>query len=141
MSALGELRRIQQRDGVLTPAGVLTDARSEDSPLHRYFEWNDDAAAEKYRLAQAGDLIRRYSIQIETAPETVTRVRAFVSVAANEFVPMEQALADPALREIAFNEAVKALDSLRRKYQNLIDFDAAINQHVNQRGKGKRRAA
>jgi hypothetical protein len=39
--------------GELTPERVVEDARPADSPTHRFFEWNDAAAAEKYRVGQA----------------------------------------------------------------------------------------
>jgi hypothetical protein len=42
-----------------TPEGVVEAARAETSPLHGFFEWDDNIAGEKYRLGQARDLIVR----------------------------------------------------------------------------------
>lgn len=61
--------------GTLTPTAVLDDARSPNSPLHDYFEWNDDVAAEKYRLDQARRLIRSVRVEIEVDDVVVNVVR------------------------------------------------------------------
>jgi hypothetical protein len=46
----------------LTPEQVVEDARPKDSPTHRYFEWDDAIAAGKYRLSQAGHLLRNVCV-------------------------------------------------------------------------------
>lgn len=43
---------------VLTPEMLLDAARDEDHPLHASFEWDDGVAANKWRLEQAGRMIR-----------------------------------------------------------------------------------
>jgi hypothetical protein len=48
---------IKKRKGKLLAADIVDTARDEDSPLHRYFDWDDSSAAEKYRLWQARQLI------------------------------------------------------------------------------------
>jgi len=64
--------------GVLKVTDVLEEARKEDSVLHRYFEWDDTEAAERYRREQARALIQRCRIQlVETEP---VQIRAFVSL-------------------------------------------------------------
>lgn len=50
--------------GRLTPAAVVEDAMNEESPLHSYFEWDDNEAARKYRLTQARRLIRSVEVVI-----------------------------------------------------------------------------
>lgn len=44
---------------------VVTAASEPDHVLHHDFEWNDSAAARKFRLHQAQQLILRYKIIIE----------------------------------------------------------------------------
>ena len=41
------------KTGNLTPQELIEKARSEDSPLHKYFEWDDTIAGGRYRLLQA----------------------------------------------------------------------------------------
>lgn len=50
--------RALEHQGIITPDAVLEDARNEDSPLHKYFEWDDTVAANAYRKDQARELIR-----------------------------------------------------------------------------------
>jgi len=54
--ALECLAQLQDADN-LTPASVLKEAKDPNSPLHKYFEWDNTAAAEKWRLRQAFELI------------------------------------------------------------------------------------
>lgn len=49
--------------GKITPAQVVNAARDPASPMHDYFEWDNDAAAEKYRIDQARTLIRSCRIE------------------------------------------------------------------------------
>lgn len=71
------LARLLAADGVLTPRAVVKDAKNPKSPLHSEFEWDDSAAAERYRLAQARDLIARVHVHVETRTRHV-RVPEYV---------------------------------------------------------------
>ena len=54
-----ELERIRSENGGrLSAKAVVDGARSEDAPLHPYFEWDDAKAAEEHRLDQSRRLIR-----------------------------------------------------------------------------------
>ena len=73
------LTQIAKRSGGrLLVDDVLAEAKSESSPLHRHFEWDDSEAADQYRRQQARALIQRCRIQLmETEP---VQIRAFVSL-------------------------------------------------------------
>ncbi len=73
------LMQIARRNGgVLKVDDVLEEAKSENSPLHKHFEWDDTAAADKYRRDQARYLIQKCKITlIENEPVSI---RAFVSL-------------------------------------------------------------
>jgi hypothetical protein len=49
---------VESLGGVVSPRDVVDAAKSEVSPLHPYFEWDDTVAAEKFRLGQARNLLR-----------------------------------------------------------------------------------
>lgn len=51
------LVELADRGGV-TARDVLDTGRSPQSPLHKYFEWNDEKAADIYRLEQARKIMR-----------------------------------------------------------------------------------
>lgn len=61
-TAGSELDRIQQENGVVTPAAVVDAARPDEAPLHPAFEWRDPVAAEKYRTWQARNLIKSVTV-------------------------------------------------------------------------------
>ena len=70
-----ECERLAASPEGLSPSSLLDASRSPNAPLHDCFEWDDDKAAELYRLKQAGDLIRNIVIEREEGHE-----RAFVNV-------------------------------------------------------------
>jgi hypothetical protein len=72
-----ELERLAV-NGLLKPAEVVNAARSEESPLHHCFCWDDNEAAEKWREEQARQLIR--SVRIEVNVGKPVSIRAYVSL-------------------------------------------------------------
>jgi hypothetical protein len=50
--------------GPVTARRVVDDASLPDSPLHRYFMWDDSKAADRYRIEQARRLVRAVSIRV-----------------------------------------------------------------------------
>lgn len=64
-----ELAQLAQAHGqALAPATVVGAASDPASVLHRYFEWDDTAAAAAYRLTQARTLIRAIQVQVIRRP-------------------------------------------------------------------------
>jgi hypothetical protein len=57
-----ELARIHDENGLLTPDGVLEEAKDESNPLHPAFEWDDAVAGKRWRRKQAQELI--YSVRV-----------------------------------------------------------------------------
>lgn len=65
-----ELEKISAlNDGKLHPGDVIEAAREESSRLHRFFEWNNALAAEKFRENQARLMIRNVYIVNEASPQ------------------------------------------------------------------------
>jgi len=62
--AVEEFERIEGLYGSLTAEHILKAAEPEDSILHPLFEWDDDKAAEKYRLQQARSIINNIEVKI-----------------------------------------------------------------------------
>ena len=122
------LQGIYDTEGVLTPLQVVEHAIEPDSPLHPYFEWDDTIAGHRFRLEQAGGLIRRCRIDVIISPESSVRVRKFSPVPhgdAGQYMPTDEALSG-ASRDVVLQQARRELDALRRKYSALIDFDALL---------------
>lgn len=72
------LDEIKVATGALLPKDVVEAARDKRSPIHGWFTWDQNAAAEKCRLEEARQLIRSVYIVVETRPPV--KVRAYVSL-------------------------------------------------------------
>lgn len=55
---VGELLdSLRNEQGYLKTQAVLDDAKDKNSPLHKYFEWDIEKSANKWRLQQARNII------------------------------------------------------------------------------------
>ena len=97
------LATLYRRHGRLRDHDVVETARDRASVLHGLFEWDDAAAAEKYRLEQAQGLIRRVRVQIVAGEKRVVRVRAYVSQTATK--PVDEADVEPGTYKSVFDVA------------------------------------
>lgn len=68
ISAIGESPTTKQ---------IVDAGRNPDSELHKCFEWDNDVAAEKYRLTQAGYIVRNLVIEENTIPTERPEIRFF----------------------------------------------------------------
>jgi hypothetical protein len=129
-----ELERIRTwHNGRLEPAMVIEASRDPGAPLHPAFEWDNEAAAERYRIEQAKYLIR--SVEVVITPDaTRPPVRAFVSVSRDKdrsYTSTVHALADPDLRQQVLGQALKELEAWQQRYAELVELSqvfAAIGQ-------------
>lgn len=62
------LADLESSEGQLTAQGVVDAARPKDSPLHPAFEWDDQKAAESFRLVQARSMIKSIEVVVQ-APD------------------------------------------------------------------------
>jgi len=131
-----ELENIEHRNGSITPQAVVDAARPEGSVLHNIFEWDNDKAAEQYRLSQAGTFIRCIVKTTETEDKKSVTYRAFVNVnpagdtqnKQGSYINTRTALEDPVSREIILANAKREMKMFRKKYKDLAEladiFDA-----------------
>jgi hypothetical protein len=115
----------QQCRGELTPKDVVDDARNDNSPLHSYFEWDDGAAAEAYRLSQARGLIRTVVAIYTHDDRPATRTRAFVHVpepGTPHYRSMSDAMSKKATRELVLQKAWREFQQFRKRYADLKEF-------------------
>lgn len=121
-AAKQELELIRSENGgFLRPADVVNYARDDKSALHEYFEWDDSAAAEKYRLAQARALIR---VAVVVEPRTSEKLRAYVSLTSDRsaeggYRAIADIINDEVLKETLIADAMKDLASFTRKYEKI----------------------
>lgn len=115
------LEAIYDRDGALSPAAVVEAAEPKGSPLHGYFTWDDAAAGTAHRLDQARQLIR---VAVKVIPAVSNApVRQFVSLSSlrrtgtGSYLATIDVVSDEARYEIARADAIKALQSLERRFR------------------------
>lgn len=78
------LRAIEKQQGILTPETVVLNAKAEDSPLHKYFTWDDTDAAERWRQEEARKLIQSVNVTFLDSEGVEQSCRAFVNVKPDE---------------------------------------------------------
>ena len=121
-----ELERIESRDGEITPRAVVEEARPEGSKLHNVFEWDDEKAAEQYRLTQASTLIRCIVVKPEEK-EIKEPVRMFVNCnptddgqkRSGSYINFRSAFEDPESRAVILSNAMHEMKMFRAKYYKL----------------------
>ena len=124
--------KIEKREGKVTNVAVLDSARPASSPIHKIFEWDDQRAAEQYRLGQATRLICSvYAVTEEVETAEPIKVRAFVNVSVKkegEFVSVARAFTDEDMRAKVLADAMKELNAFRQKYENYTEFARLFNE-------------
>lgn len=107
----------------VTPQEVLDKARDEKTELHKCFEWNDSIAAEKYRLQQAGNILRM--LVIDTDKKDVEPVRAFhLSTQKNTYQSVRVILSDENEYQALLKRAKRELETFKRKYSTLSELES-----------------
>lgn len=129
--AVGERLAALEAKGKLTAEGVLRDAKSERSVLHPYFEWDDCKAAHKWRVEQAGHLIRSVTVEVEQQEQEEPRsIRAFLPISGDgetkSYVPTLIALGDVEMRRQVLAQAHSELGAVARKYRELKELSDVV---------------
>lgn len=111
--------------GELTPQDILDDARNDNSPLHSFFEWDDNAAAEQYRLSQARGLIRSVVAIYVQEDRPAVRTRAYVHIPQGEtshYREASHAMSQKSTREAVLKRALEELIGWQKRYHSLHEF-------------------
>lgn len=123
---------LENKHGCITPKIILDSARSEQSAIHKCFEWNDNVAAEKYRETQASFLIRNLTVRIVDMEEKkVEPTRAYVNVKqqnTSNFISMCRVLEDDKLTELMLEQAKSELLSFQKKYSTLQELSGIFSE-------------
>jgi hypothetical protein len=124
----------EAHEGMLPPASVVEAARDPSSPLHDEFEWDDDAAAASYRLAQAGALIRRIKLQVIRMDPTTKTVKATVTRqfqsrpsqrnADGGYETVDDIMRDADKRAELLAQVVREMTSYRKRYAELTELES-----------------
>ncbi len=128
MSSLREsLQAVYDQRGELTPRLVVDEARDEDHPLHSRFQWDDSIAGEKWRHAQAQELIRSVRVVYRKAdkgkPERSVRYwHALRQESGYAYESAEHIAADPVLTQVLLMDMRREWKSLQARYGHFDEF-------------------
>ncbi len=121
-----ELERIRLTNGgILLAEQVVEAAAPIKSPLHKYFQWDDNEAARQYRIYQARQLI---NVAVVMLPFTRRAITAYVSLRADRQLPqggyraLVDVLSNAVQREMLLREALDDLNTWERKYNHLVEL-------------------
>lgn len=138
-----ELARIRDKHGELTPRITVDESKPKSAPLHNAFEWDNDKAADEFRLQQARTLIR--AVCVVHSPEAEPQA-VYVHVKREEkegsYEPVSVVVHEPDLLQTALAELQEKLSGAQRAVNELEDaaeragnkiakkMAAAVGQHL-----------
>lgn len=133
------------RQGVLTAEAVVEAARNRRSVLHRYIEWDDEAAAYEFRLVQARTLIRSIAIEVKNERGQTVPVRGLFDVTLEDrtrgYMTTPAIMAVPYLRDQVEDRARTEMESWIARYRAIASLAEAsrVAQEVLRKIPRKRR--
>lgn len=121
----GEVCERLNAEGRLTPTDLVEDSRPEDAPLHSEFEWDDDVAAEHWRMHQARNIINAIVV-VNEAPEP-TQVRAFFQVTSpSRYESVQTIIRRPDMYDTLLHRALSELSAFKDKYKQIKELNAVF---------------
>ena len=124
----GVLEQIEKTQGVVTAAAFLEVSRPTSSPTHDVFEWDNDKAAENWRMHQSRTTINALRVTYTNADGEETKVSAFIKTSnsgATTYENIQSALSDSEKKEIIIKRIQDELDSFiirNRHIEELADI-------------------
>lgn len=112
------LAQIRKARGQLTPIDVVQEAKRETSVLHSYFEWDDEKAAEEYRISQARHLVACVVLVHSDEHEIKKPIRAFINIAfedGNSYESIIEVMGNSELRERVLNSLESEMERQKEK--------------------------
>ena len=130
---VGELlESIETEKGAVTSKDFLEASRSEDSPTHKLFEWDDKKAAENYRVDVAGRIMNALVVRVTIIEsEKPKEAKAFVRISdektGGRYHNLHYALSIPHERDFVLRQALSELMTFKRKYETLSELATVID--------------
>jgi hypothetical protein len=121
-------------DGAVTPKALVEVARDAKSPIHQYFEWNDEVAAEKYRLYQARTLIKCIYIKESNGTEIRKYHNVYLEKDDREYVEHNRVMEAPDLWSQVLGKALAEATMWQKRYQTYRELEPIFTA-IEQTGK------
>ena len=111
-----------------TPSQIVEKARDEDSELHKCFTWDDQKAAEQWRLQQARSVVGCLIVHREEKYEDKPEVRVFHKNDSGGYKPATYVFTHADEHEKLLQAAYAELAAFKRKYSSLQELDWILEQ-------------
>jgi hypothetical protein len=125
----------QKHGGTVSPDAIVEEASDKKHVLHKLFTWDNSVAAHKYRLQEAGSLLRAIEITYSELPqqprrafEVTLKKRSGSDSQRTVYATAEEAAADPATHSALIAEAVRTLMAWRSRFRYLQELSHLIEE-------------
>lgn len=121
---IGELKRIEAENGILQAEKVVEAARPKKSILHNYFTWDNNEAAERWRIYQARNLIR-IVVQVIPGSDEKKTVNVFASLTSDRteegggYRSIVNILSDAGMKRQLLQDALEDMKRFEERYESL----------------------
>ncbi len=126
-----EIEGCKNEEGFITPEAVIARAKVANSAIHGCFEWDDKIAASRYRLHQAGELIRNIvTVSVSDSDAGKLAVRAFVNIKGSSergYKSITAVVNDPKEYRYLLICAKRELEAFSRKYESLAELGGVMS--------------
>ncbi len=124
-------RLSEEKGRTVTTDEVLDAARPAGSPLHDFFCWDDEAAAEAFRKSQARNLINRIEVIIISPNGEERAMKAFHNIVIEDddrgdqrvYVAADVVAHDEYFRSRVIENALKEIRRWQEKYREYKELD------------------
>lgn len=120
---VGEFLEATFPSGEFTPADVVRVAKPKKSPIHKHFEWDNDKAAQKFRLSQARCLIISISVEVQDDKS----IKAYHNVVVNDrkvYTSVDNAVESVDIWDQVIERAHKSLLHWKTQYKDFKEFES-----------------
>jgi hypothetical protein len=112
---------VTELGGRVTAEQVLARASDPTSTFHKHFVWDDTEAARRYRLQQAGGLLRKFKVVQSTGGRTI-KVDAFIKIpdSTDGYAPVREAIT---MDWVVAQRRIRLISTMERLAQELSHWD------------------
>lgn len=125
----GEMfERLAQTEAGLTAETLLDANRPKGTPLHEDYEWNNDSAAEKWRLHQSRHFLNSLTVCVfsDMSNKEVQTRAVHITTDAHKYEPISLIVQQKDKYAQLLENAKAELASFRRKYEILTELSSVF---------------
>lgn len=124
----GEVCAELEAQNALTAKNLLEVSRPEQAPLHKAFEWNDEAAAENWREHQARHIINSLVVNVEASGADSVRCFFKVTQATPNYRSLQAIMKEEDSARELLETALRELEVFRSKYSTIKELYSVFSE-------------